>query len=158
RRTRDSGIPTPGSPHSGSRPAQRAPSPGGGPRNSWRAAKRSQRPRSPRREKQPPPMSRPPALARLSWGRVSIAHPRSEWLRLHGIRSLEHSSRKRPSVVILARNEERSIGKVVREAAAFADEVLVLDGKSTDRTAGEARAAGASVHPDPGLGKGSAVR
>ena len=60
--------------------------------------------------------------------------------------------------MILARNEERTIGRVVREVAAFGDEVLVMDGKSTDRTASEARAAGAAVHADPGLGKGSAVR
>lgn len=60
--------------------------------------------------------------------------------------------------MILARNEERSIGKVVREAAVHAGEVLVMDGKSTDRTAEVARAAGASVHSDPGRGKGSAVR
>lgn len=60
--------------------------------------------------------------------------------------------------MILARNEERTIGRVVREVAAFGDEVLVMDGNSTDRTASEARAAGAVVHADPGLGKGSAVR
>jgi glycosyltransferase involved in cell wall biosynthesis len=60
--------------------------------------------------------------------------------------------------VILARNEERTIGRIVREVAPFADEVVVMDGNSTDRTASEARAAGAVVHADPGLGKGSAVR
>jgi dolichol-phosphate mannosyltransferase len=60
--------------------------------------------------------------------------------------------------VILARNEERSIGKVVRGVAEFAEEVLVMDGNSRDRTVAEAEAAGAAVHRDPGLGKGSAVR
>src|SRR5512141_2026093 len=76
---------------------------------------------------------------------------------LAAIRSPEQGSRQRISVVILARNEERTIGRVVREVAAFGDEVLVMDGNSTDRTASEARAAGAAVHADPGLGKGSAV-
>ena len=60
--------------------------------------------------------------------------------------------------MILARNEERSIAKVIREVDEFAGEVLVMDGHSSDRTAAEAKAAGASVHADPGLGKGSAVR
>jgi dolichol-phosphate hexosyltransferase len=62
------------------------------------------------------------------------------------------------SIVILARNEERTIGRIVRESAAFGDEVLVMDGRSRDRTVEEARSAGAVVHADPGRGKGSAVR
>ena len=60
--------------------------------------------------------------------------------------------------MILARNEERSIARVVRQVAEFADEILVMDGNSTDGTRAAASAAGASVHADPGLGKGSAVR
>jgi dolichol-phosphate hexosyltransferase len=73
-------------------------------------------------------------------------------------RSAEGVSRPRVSVVILARNEERTIGRIVREVAPFADEVVVMDGNSADRTAAEAQAAGAVVHRDPGKGKGSAVR
>jgi dolichol-phosphate mannosyltransferase len=71
---------------------------------------------------------------------------------------MEQKSPLRLSVVILARNEERTIGRIVREVSPFADEVLVMDGNSRDRTVSEASAAGAVVQPDPGLGKGSAVR
>ena len=74
------------------------------------------------------------------------------------IQSIDRGSRQLLTVVILARNEERTIGRIVREVAPFADEVLVMDGRSVDRTAAEAQAAGAVVHHDPGKGKGSAVR
>jgi len=72
--------------------------------------------------------------------------------------SVEQESRQRITVVILARNEERTIGRIVREVAPYASEVLVMDGNSSDRTAAEAEAAGAVVRQDPGKGKGSAVR
>ena len=64
----------------------------------------------------------------------------------------------RISTVILARNEECTIGAVVSEALPFCDEILVLDGHSKDRTRERARSAGAAVHLDPGRGKGSAIR
>jgi len=70
----------------------------------------------------------------------------------------EQESRQRITVVILARNEERTIGRIVREVAPYAGEVLVMDGNSSDRTEAEAQAAGAVVRKDPGKGKGSAVR
>jgi glycosyltransferase involved in cell wall biosynthesis len=60
--------------------------------------------------------------------------------------------------VILARNEERTVGEAVSGAAQFCDRVLVMDGHSSDGTAATAAAAGAAVHLDPGLGKGSAIR
>jgi dolichol-phosphate mannosyltransferase len=62
------------------------------------------------------------------------------------------------SVVILARNEEGSIADVVAEARRHADEVLVVDGHSTDRTRELAEAAGARVVVDSGEGKGAGVR
>jgi dolichol-phosphate hexosyltransferase len=71
---------------------------------------------------------------------------------------VEQESRPQTTVVILARNEERTIGRIVREVSPYASEVLVMDGNSSDRTAAEAKAAGAVVHQDPGRGKGSAVR
>ena len=64
----------------------------------------------------------------------------------------------RVTAVILARNEERTIGSAVTGAAAYVHEVIVMDGHSTDRTAEVARAAGARVQSDPGRGKGSAIR
>ena len=48
------------------------------------------------------------------------------------------------AVIILTHNEERHIAACI-ERAAFADEILVIDDHSTDRTAELARAAGARV-------------
>lgn len=62
------------------------------------------------------------------------------------------------TVVIFARNEAPSIANAIRGARTHADEVLVMDGHSTDGTREISRAAGARVELDPGRGKGSAVR
>lgn len=73
------------------------------------------------------------------------------------------------SVVLPAYNEAETIGGVVAAAAelggALVDEIVVIDGGSTDETATRAVAAGARVHHDsqllpdygPGLGKGDAL-
>ena len=55
------------------------------------------------------------------------------------------------AVIILTHNEEQHVVACV-ESAAFADEILVIDDMSTDRTAELARATGARVveHPLPG--------
>lgn len=60
----------------------------------------------------------------------------------------------RVSVVIIAGNEEDRIAEAVRSAA-WADEVLVLDSESTDRTAEIARAEGARVVVEPWRGYGA---
>lgn len=65
---------------------------------------------------------------------------------------------KRVVSVILARNEERTIAEAVLGAKPFVHDVVVMDGRSTDRTADVAREAGARVMADPGRGKGSAIR
>ncbi len=62
------------------------------------------------------------------------------------------------TVVISAKNEELDIAEAVRGALPHCDEVLVMDGHSTDRTRDVARAEGARVELDPGRGKGSAIR
>ena len=62
------------------------------------------------------------------------------------------------TVVVLARDEERTIAEVVRAAAPWCREVLVMDGQSQDATRENARAAGARVLSDPGRGKGAAIR
>ena len=49
------------------------------------------------------------------------------------------------TAIMPAYNEEARIGKVVREAKRFVDEVLVIDDNSTDRTAYIAERAGAKV-------------
>ena len=64
----------------------------------------------------------------------------------------------RVAAVISARDEDRTIADVVTEAARFVHDVHVMDGRSSDRTAAEAARAGATVHRDPGKGKGSAIR
>jgi len=51
----------------------------------------------------------------------------------------------RVAVVIPAYNEERSIGKVVREVKALVGDVIVVDDGSEDRTKEEAEKAGATV-------------
>lgn len=62
------------------------------------------------------------------------------------------------TVVIPARNEERSLGDVIRGCRPYADEILVVDGHSRDRTAEIARSLGARVILDGGRGKGDAIR
>jgi dolichol-phosphate mannosyltransferase len=68
------------------------------------------------------------------------------------------TSRPAVTVVISAKDEEGDIAEAVRGARPFADEVLVMDGPSRDRTREIAAAEGARVELDPGKGKGSAVR
>lgn len=56
-------------------------------------------------------------------------------------------------------NEERSIAKVVLQARAFADEIIVCDDGSTDMTADIAKSLGAMViRNERNLGKGVALR
>ena len=62
------------------------------------------------------------------------------------------------TVIIPARNEEATVGTVVRECLNYATRVIVVEGGSTDRTAEVAAAAGAVVVRDRGLGKGVALR
>ena len=88
------------------------------------------------------------------------------------LREAKERSGSRVSVVIPAKNEEATVGGVVRgiverlvHLAALVDEVVVIDSDSADATARVAREAGASVHtsadvrPDLGThpGKGEAI-
>jgi len=66
--------------------------------------------------------------------------------------------RLKTCLVIPTLNEEATIGDVVRETRAFVDEVLVVDGHSTDRTRELAEAEGARAVLDPRRGKGAALR
>ena len=71
----------------------------------------------------------------------------------------DRGRRVRISVVIPALNEAEPIGAVVRAIPpGIADEVLVVDNGSTDRTAECARAAGARVIAEPRRGYGRACR
>src|SRR5258708_1236003 len=63
------------------------------------------------------------------------------------------------SVVIAALNEEAAIGNVINDVPRrIADEIIVVDNGSTDRTAEVAAAAGARVVTEPQPGYGRAFR
>jgi dolichol-phosphate mannosyltransferase len=64
----------------------------------------------------------------------------------------------RVSVVIPTKNEEGLIGEIVDSVRPYADEVLVIDGHSSDGTREIAAARGARVELDGGKGKGEALR
>lgn len=58
----------------------------------------------------------------------------------------------RLSVVIITFNEEKNIERCIRSVANVADEIIVVDSVSSDKTAEIARALGATVHLQPFLG------
>ena len=62
------------------------------------------------------------------------------------------------TVVIPARNEEPSIEPIITGSQLYADEILVVDGHSEDRTSEIALSHGARVVTDNGVGKGDAIR
>lgn len=64
------------------------------------------------------------------------------------------------TAIIPARNEEQSIAEIIERTRPFCDEVLVVDGHSTDRTAEIAVSCGDGVRivKDNRKGKGDAVR
>ena len=64
----------------------------------------------------------------------------------------------RVTVVVPTRNEEGLVGEIVDAVRPYGDEVLVVDGHSTDRTREIAQAHGARVILDRGKGKGDAIR
>jgi glycosyltransferase involved in cell wall biosynthesis len=64
----------------------------------------------------------------------------------------------RVTVVIPTKNEEGLIGEIVDSVRPYADEVLVIDGHSRDRTRAIAAEHGARVELDGGKGKGDALR
>jgi dolichol-phosphate mannosyltransferase len=67
-------------------------------------------------------------------------------------------SPSRVTVVIPTRDEEGLIGEIIDAVRAHADELLVVDGHSRDRTREIAAAKGARVVLDHGKGKGEALR
>ncbi len=62
------------------------------------------------------------------------------------------------TVVIPTRDEEGLVGTIIDEVRPFADDILVIDGHSRDRTREIAAAKGAKVVLDRGKGKGDAIR
>lgn len=73
-------------------------------------------------------------------------------------KSLNENLKERISIIIPAKNEETTICKVIQEASSFADEILVVDGHSTDQTRRGAKKQGATVIFDNGKGKGDGIK
>jgi len=65
---------------------------------------------------------------------------------------------RRVSIVIPTRNEELTLAPVLSKCRAHGEEILVIDGHSTDRTRAIAEELGARVALDNGRGKGAALR
>jgi len=61
------------------------------------------------------------------------------------------------SIVIPAKNEERTIADIVKSVQKYSDDILVIDGSSADKTAEYAKSAGARVIDIPPIGKGNAI-
>ena len=64
----------------------------------------------------------------------------------------------RYSIVIPARNEEETLGEVLEDVRHFTDDLILIDGHSSDDTVVIARQYDARVIQDNGRGKGDAVR
>lgn len=64
----------------------------------------------------------------------------------------------RVTVIIPTLNEEETIGKVLEDVRPYADQLLVIDGNSSDRTRQIAAERGVTVVCDNGSGKGEAIR
>jgi glycosyltransferase involved in cell wall biosynthesis len=62
------------------------------------------------------------------------------------------------TVIIPTKNEELSIEKIIKKCKPYADELLVVDGHSTDKTREMAKALGVRVILDHGKGKGDGIR
>ncbi len=62
------------------------------------------------------------------------------------------------TIVLPTRNEGAGVARVIEQVRPWADEILVVDGHSTDGTREVAAAAGARVVLDGGRGKGDGVR
>jgi dolichol-phosphate hexosyltransferase len=62
------------------------------------------------------------------------------------------------SIVVSAQNEEETIGEVLKAVLEMTDDLIVIDGHSSDRTVAISKEYGARVVQDNGRGKGDAVR
>lgn len=64
----------------------------------------------------------------------------------------------RYTIVVPARNEEETIGEVIRDLSGMTDDLIIVDGHSSDRTVAIAKEYAVRVIQDNGRGKGDAVR
>jgi dolichol-phosphate hexosyltransferase len=72
--------------------------------------------------------------------------------------SLEYDIQKHCTIIIPARNEEKTIEIVLKDVKDMTNDLIVIDGHSTDGTAEIARKYNARLILDNGLGKGDAIR
>ena len=62
------------------------------------------------------------------------------------------------SIIIPTRNEERTIGEIVKKVSKYSNDIIVIDGHSKDNTRSIAESLKAKVLLDDGNGKGAALR
>ena len=62
------------------------------------------------------------------------------------------------SIIILAKNEEKSLPYLLKKLQSFKGEILVVDGSSKDKTGEIARKFGVKVFYDEGIGKGGGIK
>ena len=62
------------------------------------------------------------------------------------------------TIIIPAINEEETINEVITKCRVYSDDIIVIDGHSTDKTKEVAKRAGATVYEDQKKGKGDAIR
>lgn len=62
------------------------------------------------------------------------------------------------TIIIPARNEEQMIDEIITKCKQYSDDVIVIDGHSTDKTRGIAEKCGATVYLGHGKGKGEDLR
>ncbi|MDO8735474.1 MAG: glycosyltransferase, partial [Thermoleophilia bacterium] len=65
---------------------------------------------------------------------------------------------KTVTVAVIARNEEATVGGVIESVKPYADEVILVDGNSTDKTRDIAESMDVVSHRDAGKGKGDGIR
>jgi len=75
-----------------------------------------------------------------------------------GIEETGLSFKDKISLVIPVLNEEQGLESLIEKSKAYAAEIIVIDGHSSDRSVDIARACGARVHFDNKKGKGDALR
>lgn len=74
------------------------------------------------------------------------------------VRTQPHRSEWKTTVVVPTLDEEETLARVLTDVRAHADELLVVDGGSTDRTREVAAELGVPTFLDDGTGKGAAIR
>lgn len=62
------------------------------------------------------------------------------------------------TVCIIAKSEEEGIAQIIHSVKRYADEIIVIDGRSTDKTFDIAKNEGIAVYRDHGRGRGDGVR